>query len=439
MGGEWNGPEDNEVYNNTENLGSFDDLDDDVFEDNTDEVQGTRSFDGEDGEEFEEVEDGESEEQKQLVKDTKAKKEAAKNKRGQKSDDLEALDTIDEEDEEKDESKDEKKPVEKAAPKESEVDPKADEGKEKAPKGKSSYVTIDGETFALDSNAVISTQVNGKNEKVSLQDLKNNYAGKVAWDEKFNELNLKDQGIKREQQVFAQKIKSFEKVQQDVMGVLQDPNKNPKDALKIFLDAAGVDSYDLMERMFKADLEELYSVLSMEPAERKAYFSEKRNNHLSEQLKKRDEQRTNEQRTNLYAQKVNALRNSLGVSEIQYVDALEELISFGTDERELTEQQIVEWAATKPHRATVVDLLEPYKDQFGEDAYGELSWKLAKILLSGKESKETIQKHLKDVYGEPTEVRELSNKLKPVGRKPKPVQQVQSKKSYSSFDDFDDE
>lgn len=409
---------------------SFDDLGDDTFEET--EVQGLR--------------DSEDEEDAPAPKKAKVdpklaakqkKKEDEKKAKGQKGDDLDALDTLDdtvfetEEEEEAAPAKEETEEEEAEAP--AEV---AD--KSAKPKGKPTYVTIDGESFAVPSDALISTQVDGKTEKLTLQELKNHYAGKVAWDKKFNEVNVKDQSLKYKEESFNQKFTQFTGVKQKIEEIISDESKNPKDALKIFLDQFDVDSYDLMERMFKADLTELANVLNMEGPDRKSYFLERKNSHLLNQAEKRKSKEQEDQKLNSYRQKADALRKSSGVSEAQYVDAYEELKSYGYVDKDLSEKEIVEWAATKPHRDEVKTLLTPYKDQFSDDAYGELSWKLANILRSGTESAQIIKQHLAEVYGVPTEVKELSKKLNPLGRKAVPKQTSQTSKKNEAFESFDD-
>lgn len=439
----YNGPETNDVYSDQDTFETFDDLDDDTFQEPDQQQSATGGADFEE----EEEEDEDSEEtpaQKKAIKEAKAKKEAAKKARGQKGDDLDSLDTLDEEEDEEEEvEEDEEDEEEDSEETEEETEEKPEEKPEdkKAGKGKPSYITVDGETFAVDSGALISTPVDGKNVKVPLQELKNNYAGKMAWDKKFNEINLKEIAHKKNESVFTEKIKQFDDVKTKVEAIIKDPAKDPEEALKIFLDSLGVDSYDLIERSFKARLVELSNVLNMEPAERKSYFLEKKNSHLLEQQKKRDEKSAASERVNSYKAKVDSLRKSYGVSEAQYVDAREELLSYGTEEKDLNERDIVEWAATKPHRETVGTLLKPYRDQLVGDAYGELSWKLANILRAGEESADDIKKHLADVYGTPTEVKQLSKKLKSLGRKPAtpPKPATSKKKTYDSFDDIDEE
>lgn len=419
-----------DVYSDGDTYETFDDLGDDIF-DGGDDITG--ELDGDD--------EGE-EAPKAAPKKAPAKKDPKKEARGQKSDDIETVDNSSDSEEEEEEVEAPAEEEEEEAPAEEGEEAPAEGGKPKG-KGKPTYVTVDGETYALDSNAVISTQVDGKTEKVTLQELKNNYAGKVSYDKKFNEVNLKEQAHKRAAAEFEGKVRKFDKVKTDIEAIIKDPSKDPEDALKIFLDAFDIDSYDLVERSFKSKLTELANVLNMEPDARKAHFLEKKNSHLQSQAEKREARRQEEEKRNSYRQKADALRKSSGVSEAQYVDAYEELKSYGYEDKDLTEKDIVEWAATKPHRETVDPLLKPYKDQFSDDAFGELKWKLAKILQSGTETPETIKKHLAEVYGVPTEVKELSKKLKPLGRKsagPAKKSPTPAKKyEYESFEDLEED
>lgn len=434
---DYNGPDTNEVYSDEDTFESFDDLDEDVGDEvqEEDEQQSARS-DGQDDDEDEEEEEKPSK---------KSKKEASKKARGQKGDDMDTLDREDEEsfedleDEEEDKEEEDEEEEESKEEVKEEVKP-VETTEDKKSKIRPTYVEIDGETFSLASSAIVSVPVDGKTEKITLQELKNNYSGKVFHDKRINEVNLYEQSVKKKEADYEQKFSQYRQLKSEIEGIIKDPAKNPKEAFKIFLDSAGVDSYDLMERMFEADLTELANVLNMDTHERKAHFLEKKNSHLLEQSKKRDEIRQSEERVKSYKAKTDALRNSSGVSEAQYMDALDELKSFGHKDVDISEQDIVEWAATKPHRAEVKTLLEPYKDQFQGDAYGELSWKLAKILQSGSESKDIIKKHLAEIYGLPTEVKELSKKLNPLGRKSKVPAKVLSPKKgkFESFDDIDD-
>lgn len=413
----YNGPESNDVYENETPFETFDNWEDEEGE----EVE-SQDISGSDVDD-----DGFSEGESK-----KSSKKSSKKDEGE----LEILDTIEEEDPKKKET-----PKEKPSKKDEDEVEETEETKEKieVPKGKQLTVTIGEENFALPNDALVTVSVDGKKEKVPLSELTRQYSGQQAWDKRFNELNVKNQEVQRKYQEVEQTTQYIGQLKEQIMEIVQDPQQNPKEAFRIFLDAIGVDSYDLEERQFSHDLEELYNVLTMSDDARRAYMLEKKNKYLSERQTRKEEEFRKAERTNSYRQKVAQLRQSYGVSETEYVEAYEELKSFGIEAKDITAQEIVEWSATKPHRKSIREALEPYADQMNDDVYSDLTWKLSKALLERRDTLENIKKNLEQVYGKHNEVADIRSKLKTVGRpKAQPKQQTKTKYEYESFDDWDD-
>jgi hypothetical protein len=423
MSEEYSGPEVNETYSN-ENapLETFDDLDD--------------------WQEPEVNSEEDDEEDLGVIAPKKSKKEEEKNKLGRKGDDLDIVDNAEDEgtppapkpDEDEDDEKEEKKKEEEK--------PKSDEEKaaEKS-KGKKAYLKIGEETFGISTDALVPVIIDGKKVEVPLQELRNEYSGKQYAQKQLDVVNQEKQRLQSTQKTLQEQVSKYQSVAQKINDIASDVDQNPKEAFKIFLDAFGFDTYDLEERMMKHDLHELSSLLQMSDVERKAYLLEKKNSHLQSQAEKRKQLEAESVQANTYRQKVDSLRKSFGVSEAQYVDAYEELLGKGYKEDQISESNIVEWAATKPHRPAVTELLKPYEDDFSDDVYGELAWTLAMYLAKGEATKETLQKHLQDVYGVPTIVKDLNEKFNPVGRKSsqKAAPPSAKKHAYESFDDFEED
>jgi hypothetical protein len=405
---------------------------------------GFASFDDFDDPNFEEID--------APAKEKSQKKEQEKKKLGQKGDDLEivkSLETNDGEekktslapkDKDKEETQEDKE--EKDEPKDEEKEESEEKkAQDKSPKGKKTYIKVGEETFGIDSNAIVPVVIDGKKQEVTLQELKNEYSGKKYAEQQLNLLSVEKQKIQQVSKQLDESVKKYRQVADSIMSIANDVEKNPKEAFKIFLDAFGLDTYDLEERMMKHDLQELSNLLQMTEVERKAYLLEKKNSHLLSQAEKRKQAEAQDLKVKTYTEKVDALRKSFGVSEAQYVDAYEELKSRGYKDEDLSEKDIVEWAATKPHVSVVQEILSPYEEDFSDDAYGELVWSLATYLAQGKATKEDIVKHVQEVYGVPSAVKELNEKFSPVGRKsatPSSTPPSAKKYAYESFDDLED-
>ena len=422
------GPETNDLYDGDTDFETFEDI---------------SEVGGDEGEDFE-SQDFSGTEFETEHKPTKAKADKPSKSSKTEKNELEILDTIEEEKtstnkkkSEKKEDEDEDDEDEEEKSKEDLEDKKSEESKEAKPKSKPTYMTIDGETLTVDSEALVTVPVDGKNVKVTMSELKKNYSGQVAWDKKFNEINLTQQEVKREKSEVEQTRNFIDTTKNRILEVMQDPNGNPIDAFNIFLDAVGVDTYDIGEKLFLSNLEETYKVLTMSEVERKAYFLEKKNNHLATKASQRAEALQKAERVNSYRQKVDQLRNSFGVSEADYFDAYEELQSFGIEQKDLTEKEIVEWAATKPHRHTVKGLLTPYSEMMSDDTFADLHWKLSQVLLKKQDTVEGIKRSLEQVYGQQAKAEDIRSRLKTVGR-PKSEARTQPKKEFESFEDWED-
>lgn len=425
----------NPVYEN-------EDTGNDTFEDIGDEPFHEDEFASEDSDSDEfDFSDEDEDSEVPLFKRKQQEAEAKAQKKGERGEQHKVLETITE-DEPTEEVAKPKEEVEEESAKEEEKKEEEEPAKEKdakAPKGKKVFVKVGEETFALDSNATIPHKVDGKVENIPVQELLNNYSGKVAWDKRMNEINLKNQEVTKKESMITEKESKIQAQVQEIMDIINDEEANPFDALYKLVDTQNGDRYDFWERSFKAQLEDLSNVLAMSPVERKAFFLEKKNEFLVQQTEKRREADEQSTKLNRYREQAAALRKSHGVSETQYVDAYEEIKSWGYEPKDISEQQIVEWAAIKPHKQAVEPLLENYRDSISEDSFSELTFKLAGYLRTGEETIESITEQLEEVFGAPSDVKELNRELAPVGRPRNPSKPTAPSKKLESFDDWDEE
>lgn len=346
-----------------------------------------------------------------------------------------------EEDEGGDEDEQDKDKAEEKNAKSEKVSEKKPEeaDKKSASKGKKHYLKIGGETYGIAGDAVIDIPIDGKKESFTLQEVINEVSGKKYAERKINEYQKLESQRQFQEKNFKNTLQHYKSIGDKIKSIAQDETKNPLEAMEIFLDAFGFDSYDLIERMKLHDLDDTVKLMQMSEVERKAHFLEQRNKHLLSKAEKRNANDQQTQKYNNYASKVDQLRKSLNVSEAQFVEAYDELTD-GNPEVEVSDEEIVNWAASKPHRQEVQKLLEPYEEQFDDETYSDIVLKLSHHLLNGSVDKETMKKMISEQFGDPQEVRDLNEKFNPVG-KPKKQQSTptKTKHSYESFDDFSDD
>ena len=301
--------------------------------------------------------------------------------------------------------------------------------------GKKLRIKIGDDHYSLDSSAKLKVKVDGQPEEVTVQELINNYSGKVAYDKKFTEVGTRAKQLEQQTAQFnAQKQQLNQKIE-PIIKILKDPTQDPFDALNLIVDMVGGDSHDLYKRSMEARLDEMDKLLSMSDVEREAYFLKKQNEHLLRSTEKRNQEMRQSEQFNQLKQKVDSIRQAYGVSEDQYVEAFEELSQI-YGEKGIADEDIVDWASIKPHIPTVQDIVEPYKDEIEDSKYPTIVADLSRYLRDGKATPQKISQWLKDEFGIPTEVKQLNTKLQKPGMKPKQREEEKKSESFETFEDL---
>lgn len=405
-------------YENSDGMKTFENLDEDpaLQEDETEEKESSK----EDKKESKKGEKEEVDEELKLLNDSDGTEEKDKKKEDKK----EKEEKEDKEEEDKKEDKkeeEEKKPVEE----------------ENTKKTKKLKVKVGEELFSLEPNATIRHKVDGKMEDIPVQELLSNYNGKVAYDRRFGELGEKNKEVEaKSRQVEEAKGLLKQKIE-PILEVIKDETRDPYEAVMHIVDMVGGDPYNIFRRSLESRLGELENLLDMSEVERKAYFLEKQNEFLLQSAKKRNESYESEQKLNQYVAQVDQIRQSFGVSEEQFVEALDELVSLGFDEKEVTDEFAAEWAALKPYKEEVETLIEPYLDEIEDSEYGNIVSTLSRNLRGGKTTKDHIVKYLEEAYSVPTELKELNTRIQKPGPKPASDQRTSNEQErLATFDDL---
>lgn len=371
----------------------------------------------------------------------KAKKEE-KTKENKKGTDLDLLDETEDLDgkevkktakKDSEASKKEKDP-EEAGEEDAEKDGKEVDGKPSESK-KLKIRMADG-LYGIDADAKVRVKVDGAFQEVPVQELINNYAGKVAYDKKFSEIGNEKKVFEQEKAQVTKNKEFLNTTVTEVLGHLSDPNKNPFDALYFLVEKSGHDTYSVYKRAVEANLEEVEKLMAMSDVERKAYFLEKKDEFRTKSEEARTAEITKAKASNQAIQKVNSLRQAHGVSEDQFLQILDQLESEGVDTNKMSDEQVVDAASLKPHVDTVQDVLEPYEDSIDDTKYSEIVRNLARQLRAKDFTKEQfIEWARKEFMDE--DVKDLQSRTKEVQKKSSKVD-VKSPQKLETLD-FDDE
>jgi hypothetical protein len=342
----------------------------------------------------------------------------------------------------KEEKKVEKKEEEEDSEEEDLEDKKGEEKKvEEKKDSKKLRLRMGEELYNVDSSASVKVKVDGELQDVPLQELINNFSGKTAWDKKFTEIGKEKKYLEVEKSQLQSQKQELSNHVQRAIAPLKDPNANPLDSLMYLVEISGQDPYTAYRRIMEANLDEISTLMDMTETERELHFHKKKDELHSSVARKRQEASTKEQAFNQAVQKVDQLRQTLNVSEDDFVDASEELERIYADAKldvkSITDEAIVDYASLKPHITTVKELVAPYEDNISEAKYGDVVASLARHLRDGKADIATVKDILKRNYSVEEDVKELNTKVYEKQGK-KPTSRVNKEDESTELESFDD-
>ena len=312
---------------------------------------------------------------------------------------------------------------------------------QQTPAKKAFRIKAGDSTFDIDPEATIKVPVDGKSEFFTLQELRDNMSGKVAWTNRINSANRELETVKKQSQEFQRQRDEVYSAINKAVELMDDETKNPLDGLKLLLDHRGVPSYKYIRRLFEAQSEELDKIAQMDEKDRAIYWREQEIEHLRniQTANQKAQEQAKAEKERLH--QVDQLRDKYGISVEQFLDTENALIADGFGDK-LTPETVVMYAAQKPHYEKAEKICEGYQEEMTDDEYGQFLTGVARLSFSHpKLSDEALITAVADQLGFEVITSDLEEHIK--GKLPSGVREVPSKKPapkeadhLESFDDF---
>jgi hypothetical protein len=299
----------------------------------------------------------------------------------------------------------------------------------------------DGKQYEIPEDAELKVKVKGKWEKVPLTELRDNYAGKVAYDEKFQALN---EDLKQFESERNQYQESLGDLKQDLVQVARlvkgalDGNNSPTEGMEYLLDLMGGNALQYKKAMFEYMADQLDVYSQMDEYQREAYWVKQENEYLTKQQESLKARSSEERAQVELQQNIRQLRETHGISEDAYNSAREALELGGANHEDMTPENIVQAARLTPLLLEAERLLDPYKDKMDDDdEFTAMSVEIAKTMFESPDLPiETIQNLIAEQY----EVEEIvSTLVQKTGKEEgkEAARPAPPSNHLESFDDFD--
>jgi hypothetical protein len=352
----------------------------------------------------------------------------------------------DEETEEEEEESEEEEEESDDGDEEEGSDEDGDDGEEEVtpptgPEVKSLRMFKDDKRYEVPEDATVPVKIDGKTHKVSLTDLRDNYSGKVAYDEKFSKLTEERNELESNQVKYKEDVEVLTKDMTEIANRIKaglDRSGDPLAPLNYLLDAAGLNSVEYNKIVLEAYGQKLEALTSMTDSERAAYWASEENKFLKDRQESLTRTQVDRQAQEDQIRLVESTRQAHGVSEEDYNSAMEQLQREGFSTEELTPDVISKAAVLLPLTHEAYDAIEPYRDQMGQEEADNLVQHIAADMA--KDPSFTIDQ-VKEFLAEQFEVEEIVAEIQQkTGKTKTPEVKRKTKKSeerLESFEDFD--
>lgn len=204
---------------------------------------------------------------------------------------------------------------------------------------------LDGEEkISVTKGAHVPVKVSGELKNVTLQELVENYSGKVAWDKKFTELTKERDGYDADKQTFMTTLEE--------MGSLIKEGKAVEGVGRL-LDLVGGDIYNFKKVLMTQLMPEMEEYLGMSDEERASKEKHDENEALRSKLQKLETSTQEEKSRRELQSKIESVQNHYKVTEDQFVEAsktLQDAVSQnlnGLTKENLTPEFVCEYALAR--------------------------------------------------------------------------------------------
>jgi hypothetical protein len=289
------------------------------------------------------------------------------------------------------------------------------------------------EAAEITDDTTVEVKVDGEVMEVPLKDLKNNYAGKTAWDKRFTELD-------KERKEHSAKVERIEKYVGDFVGKVK--NGDVLDALEMFAKAANKDPLEFRREIKQKLLTQVEEYAKMTDEQRKIAEMQEENDYLRRSQESEAVQIQQEKSQRALELELDRIQEVHGVDTSRLIEVNDKLLESGYREDQITpalleEYHITDMAFSKAE--TVVDQFFPStkdSDAKYETILNVVAGKVKNDLnMTNEDIKEFIETTFAIVSPEKNRAKTISKK---VSQKPAPKQSKRTVENYLSFDAFED-
>jgi hypothetical protein len=261
---------------------------------------------------------------------------------------------------------DSKSTDEEAAEVEAAPEEQSDAGDEKppasqTPPSKQLQFKVGDKMVALDETAIIEWKVDGKPAPVAVKDLLQNYAGKVAWDKRLNEVALERKAVRTEKETFDGDRERHKKLILDLHTKTREGKMLEAVSSLVQMTGLKVDPREYVKQLRESLVEQAQQLAQMSPEDRARYELQEEREYLRSQQQHWEQQQQAEQARKAFEQRVAKVTQESGMSADEFSETYSwlkgQVKANGGDPNAVTPEYVAQHTANKKAYETARDAI----------------------------------------------------------------------------------
>lgn len=320
-------------------------------------------------------------------------------------------------------------------------------GEEEGADSKLIRVKFGDKAYDIEEDATVAVPVKGKKHFVPLSELKSNYSGKVAFEEKFGKLDSDRKEFETEKETirkdWEQVSGRFRHLGKLIENAYTDPNKSFFEPMQYLVELAGGDVLQYEKGLMETMSDRFQSYSEMDEVERNLYWAKRENDILRSNQTAREELENQRKADMDRDRDFRATLERYGVDEQSYRESYDLLVSQGNEENTLTPDFVANYTALLPHAEKAAEVLSEFEDELDDSEMETMVADTASLTHQGYDLIEAIKIAGKKLGFEVSDIQEdietLNQKVvTPSPKDPHKGKKYRAKEDPSHVETFDD-
>ena len=312
-----------------------------------------------------------------------------------------------------------------------EVEAKSEETEEKIEEIKKLIAKYGDEEMEIAANAIFKHKVDGEEVDVELQELLNNYSGKMSYDKKFQEFSSERKEFESEREDYSKQIDNINNYINSFADKLK--NDDALGALAYFAEFSGMKPHEFKRELLSQLAPEVERLSMMSPEELKNEELLAQNEYLLKQQESAQEQAQKQQALKELEMEIADVQEAHSMSDEEFENAYQELLD-SEYEGDINPQAVAEYYTHSVAFSRADDILSSISPQLADQ--DQVVESLQQVIMENPSfDNDDLKEIVEEVYGDM-----LEQASKTVSKKAEPKKETKkesrSKETYIDFDDL---